>query len=319
MSEVSRRGIPTGSEDLERWNIAPRPLACWRRAPSTGRRIGLEPAAGDGEPIFAGFKHGAFSLYFGDEPIYHFDLEGRWQRAYIEGLHYPQGARRRSPRDRPGARGPEPGPPPPEVELRRGRRPGRPHPFGRPRPDGRRWTAGDSVAGSRRSARPSRSTDDELREFLERISRWDAAAWFAHRERYTGTYGPLPFLPPECQNAVVLQATLGHAGGRTFGLSPAAEPYVRSADEFSQHAREVAGLWGRRLLQSRLIFLAGGDVLYQPAEQVVAYLDHLAGRFPSGIRTRRPTSVSRESMRSSTTSEALDSVARSGDGLRSGD
>ena len=70
--------------------------------------------------------------------------------------------------------------------------------------------------------------NDELQDFLERIGRWDTAAWFAHRERYTATYGPLPFLPPECQNAVVLQATLGHAEGRTFGLSSPAEPYVRS-------------------------------------------------------------------------------------------
>ena len=50
------------------------------------RRIGLEPVARAGEPIFAGFKPGAFSLYFGDAPIYHFDLEGRWQRAFVDGL-----------------------------------------------------------------------------------------------------------------------------------------------------------------------------------------------------------------------------------------
>ena len=43
------------------------------------RRIGLKPRATSGDPIFAGFKQGAFSLYFGDAPIYHFDLEGRWQ------------------------------------------------------------------------------------------------------------------------------------------------------------------------------------------------------------------------------------------------
>ena len=38
--------------------------------------------------MFVGFKKGAFSIYFGDAPIYHFDLEGRWQRAYIEPTHY---------------------------------------------------------------------------------------------------------------------------------------------------------------------------------------------------------------------------------------
>ncbi|MHC5544443.1 hypothetical protein ACYOEI_39950, partial [Singulisphaera rosea] len=54
-----------------------------------GRRVLLRPLEGD--PIFAGFKAGAFSLYFGDEPIYHFDGEGRWQRAYVDGVHYLKG------------------------------------------------------------------------------------------------------------------------------------------------------------------------------------------------------------------------------------
>src|SRR5438874_505924 len=49
------------------------------------RRIGLRAG---GDLIFAGIKRGAFSLYHDDEPIYHFDLEGRWQRAYIAGVHY---------------------------------------------------------------------------------------------------------------------------------------------------------------------------------------------------------------------------------------
>ena len=112
-------------------------------------------------------------------------------------------------------------------------------------------------------ARPLPS--DELRASLEQVARWDAAAWFAHREKYIGTYGPLPLLPPDCLNAVVLQATLGHAGGITFGLSAAAEHSVRSASEFEEHARTVAELLGRRTLQSRSVFLGGGDVLRRPA------------------------------------------------------
>jgi hypothetical protein len=244
------------------------------------RRMGLQPNDG-GELIFAGFKQGAFSLYFGDEPIYHFDPEGRWQRAYVEGLHYLKGLDAEVhaiDRVREG----------PNLVLRR-----RKLSFSEAGDlDARmRSVALDVMAGLDRGgfvrkeppegkARPMGA--DELREVLERISRWDAAAWFAHRERYTGTYGPLPFLPPECQNAVVLQATLGHAGGQTFGLSAAAEPYVRGVEEFAQHAGEVARLWGRRLLQSRLIFLAGDDVLRQPAEQVEAYLDQLGTTFPLG-------------------------------------
>jgi hypothetical protein len=246
------------------------------------RRVGLEPMTGAGTLVFAGFKHGAFSIYFGDEPIYHFDLDGRWQRAYLDGLHYLKGldaAIHEIDRVREG----------PNLVLRR-----RKLSFGEAADlDARvRTVALELMAGLAegrfRRQEPTGGKaqplgNEELHDFLDRVGRWDTAAWFAHRERYTATYGLLPFLPPECQNAVVLQATLGHAEGRTFGLSPAADPYVRSAAEFAQHTRDVAALWGRRLLQSRLIFLAGDDVLHQPIEAIEAYLDAINQTFP--IRT----------------------------------
>ena len=133
---------------------------------------------------------------------------------------------------------------------------------------------------------------DELDDFLERISRWDNAAWFAHRERYLGTYGPLPFLPPDCLNAVVLQATLGHADGRSFGMGRAAEYYVRTPAEFEQHAREVAALWGRRLSQSRVAFLAGSDVLRCPVDDVAAYLDAIRRALPISSKAPRAKRIS---------------------------
>ena len=49
------------------------------------RRLGLRDARGP--PALRGREAGAFSLYFDDEPIYHFDLDGRWQRAYVDGNH----------------------------------------------------------------------------------------------------------------------------------------------------------------------------------------------------------------------------------------
>src|SRR5215210_6854614 len=53
------------------------------------RRIGLR--AGSAELTLAGFKPGGFSIYRGDEPIVHFDLEGRWQRAFVADAHYRKG------------------------------------------------------------------------------------------------------------------------------------------------------------------------------------------------------------------------------------
>src|SRR5208283_2651174 len=91
------------------------------------------------------------------------------------------------------------------------------------------------------------------------------------------TYGPLPFLPPDCQNAVVLQATHGSAGGLSFGNGPASDQVIRSPAEFQQHVRDVARLVGRRLLQTRIAFLAAGDVLRRPADDVLTYLE-IVGR-----------------------------------------
>jgi hypothetical protein len=252
------------------------------------RRIGFEPVGSPGEPIFAGFKTGAFSLYFGDAPIYHFDLEGRWQRAFVNGVHYLKGL---------------------DASI---------HAIDRMR-------EGSNLVLKRRSLSYAEASDldamvrstaldlctrldaksldrvepktpmalalesDELRDFLDRISMWDASAWFAHRERYLSAYGPLPLSPPECQNAVVVQATLGHATGVAFGGATESEAYTRTTAEFTQHTRNVARIWGRRLLQSRIVFLAGADVLHQPVEQVAAYLSEIGSTFPIEPRTQGRT------------------------------
>jgi hypothetical protein len=249
------------------------------------RRIGLKPPATPGDLIFAGFKQGAFSLYFGDAPIYHFDREGRWQRAFVGGIHYLKGLDatvHAIDRVREG----------PNLVLKR-------------------WTLTDAEAGEfdarirstalellavlkaatlgriePTSAKAQALSPEDLRELLERIGSWDSGAWLAHRQRYQEAYGPLPFLPPESQNAVVLQATLGHAMGVAFGGASPSAAYTRSLPEFAQHTKDVAALWGRRLLQCRIVFLAGSDVLHQPAETIAAQLDLIGQTFPIKLRAR---------------------------------
>jgi hypothetical protein len=233
--------------------------------------------AGD-EPLFAGFKPGAFSLYFGDEPFFHFDLEGRWQRAYADGRHWHKGfdtTVQMIERRRRGA----------NLVLTR-------NTLGFAEAsdfDARvRSTAIELIAaldagrlepvGRATKARPL--NPDDLRAALEQVGAWDASAWFAHRERYLDTYGPLPFFPPDCPTPVVLQATLGHESGISFGAAPAAEHHVRSAEEFERHARAVAALLGRRVLQCRAVFLGGSDVLLRPADEVAAYLETAGRVFP---------------------------------------
>lgn len=247
------------------------------------RRIGLRRESG--AVVFAGFKHGAFSVYFDDEPIYHFDLEGRWQRAYVGGIHYlkaldthVEAIERVREQE--------------SLVLKRRH-------LGFAEASDLDATIrqmaldllGDLAAGPLETLRPPESAtliaEDELRELLEQVARWDAAAWFAHRERYLGTYGPLGFLPPESPQSVILQATLGHAGGLAFGHGQAAEHYVRSHAEFAEHAREVQALYGKRLRQCRSVLLGGSDVLRRPEGEVIAYLEDLARVFPIDARAAR--------------------------------
>jgi hypothetical protein len=255
------------------------------------RRIGLKPVVAPGDPIFAGFKHGAFSLYFGDAPIYHFDLEGRWQRAFVEGTHFLKGLDgtiHAIDRVREGAN---------LILKRRALSSGE----ARDCDAQARWAATELIAGLdgdllRRiepaSPKAQPLTTEALREFLERIGCWDSDAWLAHCERYRSVYGPLSFLPPECQNAVVLQATPGHDSGIAFGGAAAratGATGMRSSAEFDQHTKDVAALWGRRLLQSRVLFLAGGDVVHQPVATIVSLLHAIGRTFPIERRLRGAT------------------------------
>src|SRR4051812_49234781 len=157
-------------------------------------RIGLRGETG--EDIFFGIKHGGFSLYFGDEPIYHFDSEGRWLRAFIEGMHYLKGldaSVRAVGRGREGA----------GLVLRRRTL----EPSEVVAVDETIRRAAVDLAGGIRSghltalpAPPTARTVGlgELTGFLERVAHWDAPAWRVHRDLYEATYGPWPFLPPDC-------------------------------------------------------------------------------------------------------------------------
>jgi hypothetical protein len=247
------------------------------------RRIGLRTASG--LDLFAGVKPGGVSVYFGDAPIYHFDLDGRWQRAYVDGVHYLKGLDatvRSIDREREGG----------SMVLRR-----QTLPYVRSVDlDASIRSVVLELIGDLDSGRlevlptPPRAQPfepEDFRGFLERVAGWDNAAWFAHRERYLATYGPIPFLPPDCPNALVLQATLGHVDGRDFGRGRPAEHYVRSLDEFSEHCQAVAGILGRRVAQCRGVFLGGADVLHRPVAEVVEILKAIERCFPIGERATR--------------------------------
>lgn len=246
-----------------------------------------------GGTILVGFKTGACSIYYDDAPIYHFDLDGRWQRAFIgadlnaadtpknlagvPGTHYLKGLDTSTTalvRLREGN----------EIKIRRrslgfaetvqlddrirhvamslyeGITSGRLQPIDPPR-EGR--TAG------------SPPETNELLDFFDRVASWDASAWIRQKENYMATYGPQPMSPPICPGPVVLQATLGDSGekGVGFGGSRTTPLYVRNAEEFERHIGRVVSLWGRRLAQARGIHLAGSDMIDRPMPEVIDTLE----------------------------------------------
>jgi hypothetical protein len=237
------------------------------------RREGLQWEGRD--LVFAGFKQGVFSLYFGDAPIYHYDLEGRWQRAYFRDRHFIRrldGSIQEVDRVREGA----------NLVMRRRTL----EPAEALRVDEDIRAVADALLADLDEGRGLRLdppddkarpiADAELREFLGRIAAWDALAWSDFESRYRRAYGPLAFVPPDCPNALVLQATTGDRDGRAFAAGPVHDYSVRDPDEFGAHVREVAALMGRRLAQARGAFLAGSDVLRLPGGDVAAFLDSIA-------------------------------------------
>ena len=244
-------------------------------------RVGFRLDSGDDG--FVGIRAGGFSMFAGDAPIFHWDFEGRWQRAFIEGTHYLKGLdaevhaidrvregsslvlRRR-------ALGPEEG-----IGLDATIRNVAIDLLG--------TVAADRLATLAPPPPALRIGLDELRDLLGRVAAWDAAAWAAHRERHAATYGPWPFLPPDCPTALVLQATSGEGG--VFGDGAAGGPLARPVAGFEHHARDVRSLMGRRLAQSRDVFLAGPGVLRRPVDDVLGLLEATARVFPVGLAPSR--------------------------------
>lgn len=243
------------------------------------RRVGLRTheAAQAGPPpearaeILAGFKRGAFALYFGDEPIVHFDPSGRWQRAFVAGIHYLKGLDtqvRTIDRVRVDDR----------LVLQRrtlegaevARLDGQIADWVRTLADGLREGAFEFLPPPP-SARPI--PPNELIATLDRIAAWDAGAWSAHRVCYRRAYGdgPLPLLPPDCPNPLILRPD-AH-------LDPS-----RLAD----HAGAVLELLGERLNQCRDIYLAGAGWVDRPSREVLDLLGAIAGRFAIAPGQPRP-------------------------------
>jgi hypothetical protein len=212
-------------------------------------------------------RAGAFSLYFGDEPFFHFDLDGRWQRIYDAGTHFRKALDNSVDaleRRREGA----------GLVMRR-----RSLSFAEIADLDAKARATaldllDDLGHGRDTLVPPPDGSpplgiDELRELLERVTRWDADAWFRHREAYLAAYHAPPPPPPDQKLAVV------------FETRRAADGAPREPREFAAHAGRVLALYGRRIEQANGAYLADA----QP-DRLTSYLEAIRRLDPDG-RLRR--------------------------------
>lgn len=251
---------------------------------------------GAGSTVLIGFKPGACSIYFDDAPIYHFDLEGRWQRAFIgfeaadpetprnlagvPGVHYLKGLDTSTTgliRVREGQ----------EIKIQR-RSLGYAESVEMDESVRRmamelhtRIASGElqpvaPPTTGRTAAKPV--GNGELLDFLERVAERDSAAWSRQKQQFMGTFGPLPMSPPSSPGLVVIQATMGEFREPPIGFGGARTTsiHVRTSDEFQRHLHQVISLWGRRMPQARGIYLAGSDLIHQPMPVVLEYLEEVA-------------------------------------------
>jgi hypothetical protein len=230
------------------------------------RRIGLREQGG--RLWFAGTKTGIFSLYLDDEPILHFDLEGRWQRLFRDGVHFRKSLDTSVDRlDRIREDN--------SLVLRR-----RTLDFVEAT-DLDAWARDRAIelaellgAGSLEVQTPPDGIVPlslrDLTEQLDQVIAWETTAWHAQRERFVECYGAThPDVPPDAHQSVVLQVT--QPSNTTEG------PVMKSLEEFEQHVLAVARFWGRRMEQARQMVLGGGDVARVPdlASYAQVARDHL--------------------------------------------
>jgi hypothetical protein len=253
------------------------------------RRAGIDRGAG--RIALVGVKPGAMAIYLDDEPYFHLDLEGRWQRALIGGVHFLKGLDGAvDVLDRTREEG--------SLVLRR-----RSLPFAEvvdldEQVRATAITLLSELSSGQASIIPPTGrgeplNESELRELLDRIAAWDAAAWFRHIELHRNVYFPAKclFLPPTCSEPIVLEATVGRQGSWLFGPSQHATAIPhRSGGEFENHVHAVSRLLGRRLAQAKGIVLASDDALRLPTDQVARWLETASRVFPwgKGQEARRP-------------------------------
>ncbi len=106
----------------------------------------------------------------------------------------------------------------------------------------------------------------QLREALS----WTPERHADHAKSYSDVYRPIPILPPDQTDAIVVQPSTGCAWNRcSFCKFYAEERFtVRRPDAFRRHVQQVAALHGRTLRHRRRVFLGQANGLCGKADRL---------------------------------------------------
>jgi len=229
-------------------------------------RVAGAPGSGS---VFVGLKRTGIDLFLDPAPAYHFDLEGRLEKAVeLDGfVRRSHGNRLLVTRRERGEAG---------GGLRRTLREA---------PDaGALCDAASTVAraaldaaradlpGTFEFARPDAGTAlGGLAPHLEGASRFDARAAAVEAERFSRIYRPIAILPPDAYRALVLQATEGclHNACRFCGFYRGIEFRRKDPREFREHVREVKAYWGAAVATRSSFFLGQANALTLSQEELL--------------------------------------------------
>ncbi len=214
--------------------------------------------------LLVGWKADGVSIYEGDAPITHFDLNGRWVRAYRDDRHYLRALDGRVIAvDRPREDG--------QMVLDR-------RVLERPEADTlderiRAWVAAIARDVEQRAVQleptPDTSVEvDRLTKTLKTIVEQTAEAWRSQEQLWTSTYRRFGFLPPETHRTIRVQACPGEVDGIGFGGSEAEVGDISVICDLNAHLQAIAELERRRLDNPRPISYGEGGALLQGPEVV---------------------------------------------------
>ncbi len=126
----------------------------------------------------------------------------------------------------------------------------------------------------------------EVRDRVAAILRWTPAALQEEGARFRSVYLPIPILPPDQYEAVVVQLTEGCAYNRcTFCRCYRDRAFrVKPLSELTEHVRAVRKFFGAGLSARRGIFLADANALVLPTARILEAFDllHAELRFGPG-------------------------------------